>query len=254
MKILDILKKKPEEFHGNDPWLDTGFYISMGLLFIFYFAALPVLAFFDQEFKALPQFVRVFIVVVPHQVLFLAGMFFTAAFAGSPAKAGEISSRLGFLPCRLSDLWTGALLILLVFPISSMVNSLIYIVSSYIGFKLPLPAVNELLKTTSWPGFSIIAFGALVLAPLGEEIIFRRIIFCFATKYVSVTGAAVISSAAFAAVHFNITHFAGLFVLGLALQFLYIRSHSLYPCVLLHFIQNLISISGILALKLMSLH
>ncbi|MDD4422833.1 MAG: type II CAAX endopeptidase family protein [Eubacteriales bacterium] len=250
MKILDIFCQSPERFHKNDRWLDTAFYVSAGLLFIFYFVTPFLFSFLGQEFKALPKNVQIFLMVVPHQALLLAGMFFIAEFGSGGAKPGEISSRLGFLPCGFADLRFAVLLILLVFPLSALLNSLVYIISSRIGIALPPPVVGQLLSSCPWPGFVIIAFGALVLAPLGEEIIFRRIIFCYASKYVSVIGAAVISSAVFAAAHFNIRHFAGLFILGLALQFLYIRNRSLYPCILLHFIQNLISITAFLFLKL----
>lgn len=247
-KILDTLKRRPEEFHENDQWINTAFYASAGLLFLFYFAAPVLFSFLSAEFKALPKNVQVFLVVVPHQILLIAGMFLVAALAGDRAKS--ISSRLAFLPCKLNDLYFAFLMLLLVFPLSAIANSLVYIISSKMGIELPAPVVGNLLKSCTWPGLTIIAFGALVLAPIGEEIIFRRVIFCFASKYLSVPGAAVISSAAFAAAHFNVRHFAGLFILGLALQFLYMRSRSLYPCMLLHFLQNLISITGILFLKL----
>lgn len=247
-KILDTLKRKPEELHENNPWINTAFYASVGLLFLFYFMAPVLFSLLSAEFKALPKNVQVFLVVVPHQILLIAGMFFVAAFAEGGKRS--IGSRLGFLSCKLNDLYFAFILLILVFPLSAIANSLVYIISSKIGIELPAPVVGHLLKSCAWPGLTIIAFGALVLAPVGEEIIFRRVIFCFASKYVSVSGAAVISSAAFAAAHFNIRHFAGLFILGLALQFLYIRSRSLYPCMLLHFLQNLISITGILFLKL----
>ena len=250
MKISEILARRPEELHRNDPWLDKAFYVSAGLLFLLYFVTPFLFSFFIEEFRAIPEDVRIFLVVVPHQALLLAGMFFTAAFAGGGAKPGEISSRLGFSPCGFADLRYAVLLALLVVPLSFVANNLVYIISSYAGVELAPPVVNELLTACSWPGFAVIAFGALVLAPLGEEIIFRRIIFCYASKYVSVIGAAVISSTLFAAAHFNIRHFAGLFILGLALQFLYIRSRSLYPCIALHFLQNLISVTGIFIHKL----
>jgi len=225
--------------------------MSAGLLIFLFVLMPPIFLLFSEEFQGLPVNVRIFLTVVPQQALLLFGMILTAAFAEGGAGIDEMMRRLGLSACGVKHVLYGALCVLAVFPLTTMINVVIYMIVSQFGINLSAPAVSELLSSCPWPGFIFIAFGALILAPLGEEIIFRRVIFCYASRHVSILGASVISSGLFAAAHFNLRHFAGLFVLGLALQFLYLRSRSLYPCIVLHFSQNFISIFGFLLLKMM---
>jgi membrane protease YdiL (CAAX protease family) len=61
------------------------------------------------------------------------------------------------------------------------------------------------------------------------------------------------SSLLFASIHMNILHFPGLLLLGAVLQLLYIHFKSLYPCILLHILQNSVSLLILLLAKFFNL-
>lgn len=88
-----------------------------------------------------------------------------------------------------------------------------------------------------WVSFA----AAVVVAPILEEIVFRGIIFAgFASRWHPVL-AAVISSLAFAFLHGQVNVAIYTFLLGLALCWLYQKSGSIWPGILLHFANNLIA-------------
>ncbi len=88
-----------------------------------------------------------------------------------------------------------------------------------------------------WVSFA----AAVVVAPGLEEIVFRGIIFAgFASRWHPVLAAAV-SSLAFAFLHGQVNVAIYTFLLGLALCWLYQKSGSIWPGIVLHFANNLIA-------------
>ena len=87
--------------------------------------------------------------------------------------------------------------------------------------------------------------GAIV-APLVEEIFFRGFLFQgFRQKYGWVS-AMLLSSAIFAAGHLDPASLLPTFILGLVLAYLYQRSNSLWPGIILHFLVNGFSLCAVL--------
>lgn len=79
---------------------------------------------------------------------------------------------------------------------------------------------------------------AIILAPLSEELFFRA----FLTGKTGI----VVSSVLFAIVHSaygSIIEIIGTFILGLILAAIYKRSKSITPCIIMHFVYNLISVA-----------
>lgn len=78
----------------------------------------------------------------------------------------------------------------------------------------------------------------VVFAPIVEEIFFRGFLFQgFRQKYGWVV-ATILSSAIFAAAHLDPVAFIPTFVLGSALAYVYHRSNSVWPGIILHFLVN----------------
>jgi len=89
---------------------------------------------------------------------------------------------------------------------------------------------------TDHPGWSFLTI--VILAPLLEELLFRRIILHFLLKKYPPARAVVISALAFAFFHFNIWQGIGALILGLYLGYVYWRTRSYWMTVFLHFITN----------------
>ncbi|MDE0820935.1 MAG: type II CAAX endopeptidase family protein [Opitutales bacterium] len=86
--------------------------------------------------------------------------------------------------------------------------------------------------------FAGLAFGAIILAPLAEETLFRGYIYRFLRAKSSQSNAAIFSSLLFALIHFNLTSFAPLFLLSLLLTWTYEKTGNLLTPILFHAIFN----------------
>lgn len=73
-----------------------------------------------------------------------------------------------------------------------------------------------------------------VLAPFLEEMLFRGIVLRSFLRQYSRTGAILGSSLLFGIAHLNVYQFATAFIAGIVLGWLYERTRSLWPCILLH--------------------
>ena len=102
-----------------------------------------------------------------------------------------------------------------------------------------LEKFKELEKT-----YEIIIFGisSVVIAPLYEELLFRGIIFPKLIQKTNFLTAVILSSLIFAILHFHLSALLPLFSLSLILSLIYLQTLSLWPCIFLHALFNLISI------------
>lgn len=82
--------------------------------------------------------------------------------------------------------------------------------------------------------------GAVIIGPLGEEVIHRGMIFGFLRHRHRIVVAALISAAVFALVHMSPTALVTAFPLGLYLCFMYQRLGSIVPGMILHMSWNLV--------------
>ena len=79
---------------------------------------------------------------------------------------------------------------------------------------------------------------AVIVAPICEEIFFRGFVFAGLCRSMPVGWAIVLSALIFATTHADPGSFIVLFVIGLALAFLRWRTHSLWPGMMLHALNN----------------
>jgi len=125
----------------------------------------------------------------------------------------------------------------------SVVNNIIF---SKLGQSVQADKIIQLLKSLSSP-LSLIVAG-VILAPIVEETFFRGFLFAGFRQRYGYQKAALLSSAIFAAAHLQLSAFIPTFLLGYIFSYLYQRSNSILPGMLMHFLVNTFGISTILIL------
>lgn len=84
----------------------------------------------------------------------------------------------------------------------------------------------------------LLLLGGVIIAPLAEEILFRGFIFAGLRQRYGWKPAALISAGLFAAVHLSPLSVPPLFLLGWIFAYLYHRSNSIWPAILMHVLTN----------------
>ncbi|MEW6182981.1 MAG: type II CAAX endopeptidase family protein [Bacillota bacterium] len=107
-------------------------------------------------------------------------------------------------------------------------------------YSLLLSHFHLRMQTSLAPLFSGFSFPwwllvvGVVVAPVVEEIFFRGFVFGGMRKKYGWRKAALISSAFFAVIHLEWTAFLPIFILGCFFAYLYHRSNSIWPAILVH--------------------
>ncbi len=84
--------------------------------------------------------------------------------------------------------------------------------------------------------------GGVIVAPLVEEVFFRGFVFAGLRRQYGWKKAAFISAALFAVIHVTPTAMIPIFILGLIFAYLYHRSNSIWPAVLMHVSTNALAL------------
>lgn len=148
---------------------------------------------------------------------------------------------LGFVGFRPAILASGFGLLFATYLLVGLYN---YFLQS-LGLEMQTdvtPVVRQL--ASPWPLF----FTAAVVAPVSEEVFFRGFVFVGLRQRHGWTRAAAISAALFAAAHGEIAFFPPAFLLGFLFAYLYQRSGSLWPGLILHMAVNTLALSVATAL------
>jgi hypothetical protein len=155
-------------------------------------------------------------------------------------------------PSLMNNILVSLLGWLCIFPVVNFVHNLLTSAILYLFHlpELPDQVAVEFLKMSlsSTPAFFLALLMIIVLAPVTEELLFRGFLQNWLKKHLGRNPALFFSSLAFAFFHFsflqglnNIPIISTLFILGLALGFIYERQHSLSASILLHSFFNLAS-------------
>jgi membrane protease YdiL (CAAX protease family) len=207
-------KPKPAAWTANDTWLGLGLLL---VLVGVYFAVIFLLG----ESQNLGIFVVAtfeFILLIPIAVVFLV------------RKAAW--TELGLRPFKRNDLALGCGLLAAVY-IVVIVNNLVMIA---LGVVTQADVVSDLLGELDAP--ILFAFVTAIVAPFTEELFFRGFLFKgFRQKYGWVR-ALLISSAIFALFHGQVATLIPTFLLGALFAYLYQRTESVFPGMILHFTVN----------------
>lgn len=116
----------------------------------------------------------------------------------------------------------------------------------YIGFAVSeeQPLV-ETLKDASVSEKTIIGITTIIIAPVGEEIVFRRMLYGLLIPLGSAK-ALIYTSLLFSICHFYIVGIPGLFFLAMILQLLYLNTRNLWCPIQVHMIYNALSFIALL--------
>jgi membrane protease YdiL (CAAX protease family) len=102
--------------------------------------------------------------------------------------------------------------------------------------------LTPLFQEMSSPWFFFL--GGAIIAPVVEEIFFRGFVFGGLRPRYGWVMAAVISSIAFAVLHFTPTAIIPIFILGFIFAFLYQLSGSIWPGILMHVLTNSLALGA----------
>ena len=108
---------------------------------------------------------------------------------------------------------------------------------------LPAPEyildLNGLLQPESIVGFFLLFIAVVIIAPLGEELLFRGFLQQILEKHwKDVTKAVLVTALFFAMIHMNPYWFVQIYILGILLGFLAWKTKSVLPPLILHGINN----------------
>ena len=151
-------------------------------------------------------------------------------------KKYPLFESLRFNPVSKNTAFATLLLSLGAMVISDEINILVDMV-------IPMPdsflQVEAMLKPDNFLSLVLLIFTVVILAPIGEEILFRG----FLQKYLEnawgdITRAILFSSLFFAAIHFNPYWMIQIYFLGVLLGYLAWKTDSVIPCIIFHVIIN----------------
>jgi membrane protease YdiL (CAAX protease family) len=163
----------------------------------------------------------------------------TAAVWGSRIGPEEARLRLGLARPRARHLASGALAFVTAFWLlaaAGLAAAWLHRVAT--GEAPPPRKILELLPCAD-PGPRVIMICiTILLSPVAEEVFFRGVLFSSLRARCGFWAAALMSSLVFAGLHLSPVHFPSLLVLGLVLAWLYERTGSLWPAMVLHALHN----------------
>jgi uncharacterized protein len=137
-------------------------------------------------------------------------------------------------------------MLLLVLPVVALGSWLVDILWSDPGGSNPM--LELVLQGSDAWALACFAVTAVVVAPLFEEILFRGVLLPVLGTWLGPNGAVALSAALFAAAHLSLGEWIPLFLLGIGLGVLRLRSGRLASCVLLHALWNSLTFANLLLL------
>ena len=145
---------------------------------------------------------------------------------------------VGFRKAQPNVLALGCGLILITFFINFVNNLVMWT----LGVEIQAEQFTDILSRLGQPGFLL--FTGIVLAPLIEETVMRGFLFAGLRQRLGWMKAGLLSSAIFGALHLSIAAFIPTFTLGFLFCYLYQRSNSIWPGIILHTLINSFGLCG----------
>jgi membrane protease YdiL (CAAX protease family) len=162
----------------------------------------------------------------------------------------------GLVPARpWRDLGAGVLGIVFALPVVSSVGLVGALVGEQFGFKVPQIG-HEMLETLSQTDDRVVVtsllLSAVVVAPVLEEMIFRGLVQSVLRSVFRPWPTVIAASVVFAAIHYSAVTWVALpalLALALTLGWLYERTGSLWPGILVHAGFNLVNVAQVVGGK-----
>jgi len=195
-------------------------------------------------------FANVFLQCAPAQLLLFVPAFLVLLLPHGDAGVRE---RCGFGNWKWSYLKEVPLFFCVaVFPLMMTIVFVSVWVFGLLGVDIDSP-VGTLLEGADLADLLFLYCMAVFVAPVAEEFAFRRVMFSFVRRHAGVLPALFVASGFFAMIHWSPIQALPVFTLGMASQLLYLRHNSIIPGVMLHFLNNLVVMTPVLVVKLISL-
>lgn len=155
-------------------------------------------------------------------------------------------SALGLRKFEFTSLAVGCGLMVL----SYCFNFFYSLTSSVLGFRTEID-ISGLFNDVSspWP----ILFAGVIVAPFVEEVFFRGFVFAGLRGKYGWVPAALISAGLFALVHLQPVSFLPIFLMGMIFAYLYQRSNSIWPGLIMHLTTNTLGLGAAYLLSQASL-
>ena len=224
----------PEATTAGVPWNVWDVVRASGLIVAVSAAALVVLAMLEPG-----PIITAVVLVLPHSSMLAAVWLFGIRKRGGWRPVGFVAppQPQGLLlpwPVLLVSLGVGATYV-------SIVSAL------GLDMLVPPKLPHELLGEGPVRVLSVAGVG--LAGPLIEEVFFRGFLLAALVQPLGAFRAAVVASAVFAVAHASIAVVLPLFLTGLLLSWLYLRTGSLWPPFAAHAAQNLLALAATLALE-----
>ena len=232
---MNILNYSFEE--QTDKWIEIGCPLMVLCIILFLIAPSLILAGngLQQCTSGCSNTLRIALNIIPSQLVFIAPLLFVASFSSAHIT---LSKKLGLLKWNSSYIIEAIIWeLILVVPLT-ILAAVIYLICLYFGYNFTSPVIEFLSKASKY-GTGLVFVSAVLIAPVIEEIAFRRVLFVFMTRMVGTFSSAVLTSLVFAFMHGGVVQVLPLFVLSLVLQHLYVKHGTLFPGILLHACHNL---------------
>ncbi|MDE2686110.1 MAG: type II CAAX endopeptidase family protein [Chloroflexota bacterium] len=155
-------------------------------------------------------------------------------------RHGVSAAMLGF---RRASLFETAWLPVVVLAIGLSVAMVYALIVKALGIDILLPEQN-LDELASFDGLARVSVFAVVsiLAPLGEEVFFRAFLLTALVAAIGRLRGMILSAAIFSVAHLGIGTLFPIFVLGMLLSWLYLRTGSIWPPFVAHAAQNALAL------------
>jgi len=183
----------------------------------------------------LPRFALVIAFIVGYFFAFLIIWYIAVKLRGADWKA------LGF---RSFEFWRGLGLAAAIFVIVRIITAIYAVIAQQLGLEPAQDLVRELPRAfgRGTEGFILAVIVVAIIAPVVEELFFRGFLYTAFRKRWGIVAAAILSSVIFAFFHFNLFNFIPIVIIGIALVYLYEVTGSLGPPIMLHALNNLLSV------------
>jgi membrane protease YdiL (CAAX protease family) len=214
------------------------------LVFLFgfgtFFAALCLIHLFGSAIAAKPEEMRSFLLAFPHQIVTVL-VIVAVAWRLAPHRA--LHQKLGLEKWRWFYPFEAVAVEFGIYPWIAIASVVVFFLLKKIGIAPPVPYITEFFSRCTPTSFAVMATSAVLVAPVMEELLFRRFMYESFSRSFGRIATILFTSFTFALIHFNLLHFLSLFLLGVVLQSLYLVHRSLFPCILLHALHNLLVVS-----------
>ena len=153
--------------------------------------------------------------------------------------------QLGFRRFQWSELGLGCGLLIGSYMLVLLHNGIL----TYLGVDTQGEEVMKIFTSLNSPIWFMLA--AVIVAPVVEEMFFRGFLFQGFRQRYGWVAASMLSSAIFAAAHLDPVSLIPTFILGVVFSYVYHRSNSVWPGIILHFSVNAFGVTAIYAAHLM---